>query len=115
MSETEKNLSKQEHTGPYRCVLSKKRFQEIKNMVCDILPDKSMADTIVKNIQDITGFNENAKSYKQSMAEKTRKYRQDRKKTEGISTYKLFGHDKRYQAKKQENPQFDTDNMNSLS
>jgi len=102
MCDIEQTTSKQANTGPYRCVLSKKRFQEIKDMVSHILPDQDMANTIVKNIQEITGFNEDAKTYKQSMAEKARKYREDRKNTEGISTYKLFGHDKRYQARKQE-------------
>ena len=94
--------------NPYVCVLSKKRYNAIERMVIEVLEDQQeKSREIMNNIIEIMGYDPNAKTYKNGMSEKMKKYRQEKANSEGISIYKLLGQDKRYQSKKN----VDTNNM----
>jgi len=64
----------------YTCQMSKKRYNEIMEHVLRISEDEEKTHLIMEGIKSIMHYDPDFKTYDKSMAEKMKKYRQEKEK-----------------------------------
>lgn len=77
-------------------MLSKKRFQQISEMLAELFEDDNKANEAIAKIKDIMHFDPDVSRYTSEMGQKTKEYRNRLKEEKGISTYISAGTKKRY-------------------
>ena len=81
-------------------MMSKKRFQEICDVLTHAIDDHEKVQEVIESIKDIMGFDPEVKQYTPEQGKKTMEYRRKLRDEKGVSMYISCGTKKRYDAMK---------------